>query len=290
MAKAEINGLSLHYQQLGEGPPVVMIHGLFSSLAFWYFNVMPEMAARWRVTAYDLRGHGYSTVARSGYTSSSMAEDLSGLLDCLGIAGAHLVGHSFGGAVALQYAALHPERVYSLTLADAWVPCLQPELTGVDPSHWQEVTARLAREGTVVPEDLPRVAYGSFEEKARLPEWTAQGVGQSWIEGALLNQWSGDARVSRRWLELMRTTSAAEEMCSAAGLTVERIRLIETPALAIFGQYSGCLRTLDGLEENLRSCTKVLVPGVGHLHPLLRPDLFVRHLEAFLLAPARSGR
>src|SRR5687768_18123779 len=101
---------------MGEGGDTVMIHGLFASLAFWYLSVMPGLAGRRRVTAYDLRGHGYSDVAESGYTSAEMADDLDALLDQLGIQRAHLIAHSFGGAVALQYALLHPECVLSLTL------------------------------------------------------------------------------------------------------------------------------------------------------------------------------
>ena len=125
MPKAAINGFDVHYQQMGQGADVVLLHGLFASLAFWYFSVMPGLAKSFRVTAYDLRGHGYTDIPNAGYTSSDMANDLHALLDHLQIERAHLVGHSFGGAVALQYTLIHPERVHSLTLADAWVPGLQ---------------------------------------------------------------------------------------------------------------------------------------------------------------------
>lgn len=128
MPRATVNDVSIHYQQAGHGPDLVMIHGLFGNLAFWYLSVLPALVRDFRVTLYDLRGHGYSDMPRSGYTSSHMAADLKELLDHLGVKQAHLVGHSFGGAVALHFAVLHPIHVLSLTLADARVPSLQPAL------------------------------------------------------------------------------------------------------------------------------------------------------------------
>ena len=57
MPKTRVKDVEFHYQQMGNGEDVVMIHGLFASLAFWYLSVMPALASRHRVTAYDLRGH-----------------------------------------------------------------------------------------------------------------------------------------------------------------------------------------------------------------------------------------
>ena len=81
MPKAKINGLTVHYQQMGLGPDLVMIHGLFANLAFWYLSVLPALARNFRVTVYDLRGHGYSDMPQRGYTSFDMAADLHALLD-----------------------------------------------------------------------------------------------------------------------------------------------------------------------------------------------------------------
>src|SRR5262249_4162706 len=126
MPKANVNGLNMHYQQSGQGRDLVMVHGLFSDLAFWYVSVLPALARGFRGTVYDLRGHGFTDMPPQGYTVSAMAADLHGLLDQLGIERAHFVGHSFGGAVSLCYATLYPERVWSVTLVDASVPGLQP--------------------------------------------------------------------------------------------------------------------------------------------------------------------
>src|SRR6187431_113384 len=119
MPEVTVNGATLSYAQLM--PPdgqfdgdVVMVHGLATNMAFWYFPYAVNLAERYRVTLFDLRGHARSTMTNSGYTPTALGSDLEGLLEHLRIDWAHLVAHSFGGVVALSYAAKRPERVASL--------------------------------------------------------------------------------------------------------------------------------------------------------------------------------
>src|SRR5262245_15609485 len=104
MPKALTNGIQIHYQRKGHGPDVVLLHGITANLAMWFTKVFPELAKDYRVTAYDLRGHGRSDMPPSGYDSFTMAQDLLGLLNALGIENARFVGHSFGGAIAMHLA------------------------------------------------------------------------------------------------------------------------------------------------------------------------------------------
>ena len=79
MPKIHANGLNFHYQQAGEGPDVVLIHGVTGDLSIWFLcKAMGVLGRSFRVTAYDLRGHGYSDVAPSGYTSADQAGDTDG--------------------------------------------------------------------------------------------------------------------------------------------------------------------------------------------------------------------
>lgn len=282
MSRIQVNGVEIHCQQMGEGgSDAVMIHGLFASLAFWYLSVMPGLAGRCRVTAYDLRGHGYSDVTESGYTSADMAGDLSGLLEQLGIKRAHLVAHSFGGSVALQYALLHPDRVLSLTLADVWLPSLQPHPLEWNSASWREAAMNVA-DLDDRPDAVPKVANGAYEEWLRLQSQTALSGFDAWVESSLFIQWNSDSRVAKRWFQLVRTTSAVEEMRAVAGLTADRLQTLDCPTLAIFGEHSGCLQTLHGLQKHLPSCQTVMVPGAGHLHPLVRPGVFLHHVTEFI--------
>ena len=112
------NGVKLNYIRTGEGVDVVLAHGLASSLAFWYPRTVMLLRPFYRVTTYDLRGHGYSSTPATGYTHMAMADDLARLVDSLGLKKFHLVGHSFGGLVAISYAQRYPHRLRSMVLAD----------------------------------------------------------------------------------------------------------------------------------------------------------------------------
>src|SRR5579872_3908541 len=106
MAKAILkSGLRLHYQTVGSGPDLVMVHGLTGNLAVWHLNIVPQLADHFRVLTYDLRGHGYSDVPPTGYSPDDMACDLLGLLDALEIERPTIAGHSYGADIALYFAA-----------------------------------------------------------------------------------------------------------------------------------------------------------------------------------------
>src|SRR3954470_4423912 len=107
-----LNGLQFHYQQAGTGPDVVLIHGVTGDLSIWYLcQAIQTLGRSRRVTAYDRRGHGYSDAPPTGYTSADHAADLFALMDALAIDRATLVGHSFGGVIALHTTVLAPGRV-----------------------------------------------------------------------------------------------------------------------------------------------------------------------------------
>ena len=112
MPEIEVNGTRLFYQQSGAGPDVVLVHAVTSNQAVWVFSgLVDAVAADFRVTTYDLRGHGASDRPPTGYTSAVMAEDFRQLHAALGLGPAFLVGHSFGGVTALHAAVLTPEAV-----------------------------------------------------------------------------------------------------------------------------------------------------------------------------------
>ncbi|CAN0621349.1 Dihydrolipoyllysine-residue acetyltransferase component of acetoin cleaving system [Burkholderia multivorans] len=115
--KAQIGGRTVRYLALGAGErtPAVLIHGFGGDLNNWLFN-HAELAAHRPVWALDLPGHGESGKAVDTGSLDELADAVLALLDARGIARAHLIGHSMGGAVAMAAAERAPERVASLTL------------------------------------------------------------------------------------------------------------------------------------------------------------------------------
>ncbi len=113
----EVEGRRLRYLKVGDGggDPVVFLHGYGGDLNNWLFN-QPAVAERHTTYALDLPGHGGSSKEVGEGTVQAMAKTVLGFLDAKGVGRAHLVGHSMGGAVALELALSHPDRVASATL------------------------------------------------------------------------------------------------------------------------------------------------------------------------------
>jgi 3-oxoadipate enol-lactonase len=109
---AETNGVHLRYELSGRGTDtVVLMHEMSTSLESWDY-IAPELARTHRVLRYDLRGFGLSERAQGALTMNDEMEDLRGLLDTLGIhEKVTLVGGAVGGAIALNFAAVHPDLV-----------------------------------------------------------------------------------------------------------------------------------------------------------------------------------
>jgi 3-oxoadipate enol-lactonase len=113
---ATINGLDIHHEIQGEGPPVVFIHGLGATSNVWYAQ-RTTLSKYYQVIVYDRSGCGRSQRAREGYSVDAWADELAGLLDHLAIPSAVVVGHSLGSMVAQRFAGKYANRTRALVLA-----------------------------------------------------------------------------------------------------------------------------------------------------------------------------
>lgn len=117
MPYIQIPGLRIHYQTAGNGPnTLLLVHGNFASWRWWQ-PLLERLPADLHALAPDLRGCGDSEKPGSGYTIEQLAKDLAAFADALELSRFHLLGHSLGGAVALQLAIDGDERLQSLMLA-----------------------------------------------------------------------------------------------------------------------------------------------------------------------------
>lgn len=111
-----VNGTGLHYVTAGQGPALLLIHGL-GSHTFAFRHIIPDLARHFRVVALDLKGFGFSERPSSGdYTLSGQVELVRAFMERLGIDRATVLGHSMGGAVTMRLALTHPARVERLVL------------------------------------------------------------------------------------------------------------------------------------------------------------------------------
>jgi pimeloyl-ACP methyl ester carboxylesterase len=113
----EVPGARLHVVERGQGPAVLMVHGLAGQLCHFTYAIADQLASHYRVVAVDRPGSGYSVRApRASAALGAQADVLAALIDELGLGRPLVVGHSLGGAVALALAQRHPERVAGLLL------------------------------------------------------------------------------------------------------------------------------------------------------------------------------
>lgn len=270
MPFVEANGSKFYYQQKGKGDDVVLIHAFTSNTAVWLFtNTISRLAKDYRVTAYDLRGHGSSEVTPSGYRSDEMAEDYLAISDALDIGSAVLVGHSYGGVIGFQLANRVPEKVRGVIFSDTYFPGLnhlEPDMGQSEP--WADLRVQMQNVEIEIGEtvDFQRLFKAvkslGLKKKAILAK-NMGAVSASWIST----------------LGSLAETSAGADAFEVAGLDADKIAAIECPIVALYDEFSPFHKTREFLESNLKQLESEIVPGAKHLAPLQSTDDFLRLVE-----------
>ena len=296
MPVASIRGVRVNHLQLapdaGGREDLVLVHGLATNLAFWYAPYAIELSKRFRVTLYDLRGHGRSEAPASGYRPEDLARDLLGLLDHLQIRRAHVLAHSFGGVVALKAACADPRRVASLVLADTHIAAARA--SGAE-STWrgsERIQHLLDDAGIRLDVRDPYFGYKLLTEVARLQQVSAD-VPASLRE--LVAPWlaARGNRTAAQWLSLMDRTSAERELTADDGLDAASLRRLRMPILALYGDRSQARFTGDELLKIWPHAIFRRVRDAGHFFPTTRADEVLRVCRRFWdgdLAEASSPR
>jgi len=248
-----------------------MIHGLASSMGFWYMGVAPLLSTRHQIILYDQRGHGGSSMPVEGYTPKALASDLSDLLDQLDIESAHLVGHSFGGQVALHFAHQHPDRLKSLVLADVHLSEMKKRQRLGEWRPWAKIKPRLAELGMSLNEEDSDFGYRLLEVMARIhvehPRRAKQLIGVLSPFGG-----SGGYRMARRWLSLLENEVAYQEIYSHDGISKQLLAEIEVPTLALYGELSQAMVSGRVPARNIADLEFETVAGGGHFFPANKPN------------------
>lgn len=279
MADTTVNGVKINYRQVGAGPDLVLVHGLAANQAFWNLQMVAELAREYRVTTFDLRGHGYSGTLPDGYQPANIATDLYGLLDHLDIQKAHLVGHSFGGLVIIHAALVAPNRYLSLTIADTRIRSLQPKQGVTQTPGWPAMQAKLAEHGIVLDEAELDHSLVLFEAFAALG-WDAHARGPT--DAAAPPLPGSSSRSARRWLQLLANSTLRSDFQQAGDVTPAQLSQLHRPVLAVYGDQSPARRTGEHLAAHVPYCQTVLVPEARHFHPSTHPQFFRATLLKFL--------
>ncbi|MFC4786325.1 alpha/beta fold hydrolase [Nocardioides sp. MAHUQ-72] len=238
----------------GDAPAVVLVHALGLTWRMWE-PVIHDLARGRRVLAYDIRGHGAATDAPPPANMDTLAGDLHELMRQVGLSNAHVVGLSYGGAIAQAFAVNHPDAVESLTLA--------------------------------ATTDRP---FDSFEARATAVEreGTAAQVGPSltrWFSPAALAENAAGVRYARECVLRGDPTQVAAAWRAFLKLdTCDRLTRFRKPTLVLAGERDASTtpEVMLPIAENLPDATYVELPGAPHMPTLETPTLVVEALDHFL--------
>lgn len=257
-ALATSGDVRIVYELRGDGPPVLLVHGL--GYARWGWEpVVDGLAERLRVCLFDNRGIGESDSPEGPYSARTMAEDAVAVLDAAGLERAHVVGTSLGGMVAQELALGWPERVDRLVLV-----CTTAGLQGVP---MPEQTVRLfASAGTLpVEEALRRFVENSLAPGAE-PELVERIYERRLANPFGLAGWQAQA---------------------AAGMSFDsfdRLGAIAAPTLVMHGTEDAVIdiRNSELLAQRIPDARLEIFEGGGHLFMWEQPERFVEAVTEFL--------
>jgi pimeloyl-ACP methyl ester carboxylesterase len=159
------NGVELECYRTGEGPPVLMAHGLFDNGRRWV-PLAADLREEYEVVTFDARGHGRSEAPETGYSLEDRVADLRGVAEKLSLTHPIVLGHSMGAATAAWTAVTHPDTVRGLVLVDP--PGLHDEPEMTPNARAAVVRERLRRASEKTVDELIEAQYGDVEpEHAR---------------------------------------------------------------------------------------------------------------------------
>jgi len=255
----------LAYGRTGRGTPVVLIHGVGMQGSVWAPQA-DALAARYQVIALDMPGHGGSSLPPAETRLSDYSDAVAALLDALAIERAHVVGHSMGALVALQFALEHPARVLGVVAMNA-VFCRSPE-------QREAIAARV----------------GALNDSN--PDWSSTIA--RWFGEPVLPVWEGAAQTTRTLLDAIDPLGYARTYrLFAASDAIHRDRLprLAAPALFLTGEGDGNSTTAmsQAMAELAPRGRADIVPGAKHMMSLTHPDEINRRLLDFLAEVEAGG-
>jgi pimeloyl-ACP methyl ester carboxylesterase len=259
------NGMRIRYVEQGSGPPVVLLHGFSGNLDTSWIEtgVLPNLAADYRVIAFDSRGNGKSDKPHDPKSYGlQMGQDVVRLLDHLHIARAHIVGHSLGAIITATLLTTNPDRFLTATLSGAagrqrWTPenAAAAEAEAVEFEQGVPFRSAILRSA---PTDRPKPT----EEQIQAESQQRLGRNDRFAMAAIVR-------------------SRGEQIVSAAEMATVRV-----PTLGIIGSADANLAAMQQFASVLPTLKVVVIEGATHSGALgvtRRPE-FVENFRAFTAA------
>ncbi|MGI8551525.1 MAG: alpha/beta fold hydrolase [Dehalococcoidia bacterium] len=263
MPYATNQGIRIHYEVEGSGPPLVLQHGLTSRLESWYDRgYVAALRSDYRLILIDARGHGQSDKPHDAtlHGVMLMATDVIAVLDDLSIANAHYFGYSMGGIIGWALAKQRPDRIASFILGGSHPYVGRSEPYGLS-REWFEERITVLQQGMAA-----YVASMEAQVGPMPPE-----------QKALLLQNDADA--------LIATCSAA--LRDSPNLD-DILRTMTMPCLVFSGDADFVYAGVKECVRHMPNVTFVSLPGLNHGQAIQRSDLVLPHVTTFLAEASQA--
>ncbi|MCH2225405.1 MAG: alpha/beta fold hydrolase [Crocinitomicaceae bacterium] len=250
--------MKLHYRELGEGKPLMILHGLFGFSDNWQSHAK-KLAEYYRVILVDLRNHGHSDWS-DDFSYEIMASDVYELCQDLDLEDLILVGHSMGGKAAMQFAQKHEELLDKLVIVDMGIKSY--------PMHHQHILAGIHAV------DLPSIKARRQAEEQMSSHIESEGIKQFLLKNLY---WKEKGKLAWR----MNTRVLEEKMPEILGALPEGEVL--TPTLFIRGALSNYIEDIDipTIEEQFPDSEFETIENAGHWVHAESPGDFLDALLSF---------
>ncbi|MFT5657654.1 MAG: pimeloyl-ACP methyl ester carboxylesterase [Gammaproteobacteria bacterium] len=255
------------FAQAGEGPTIVLVHGLGLNLDMWQWQ-LPAFKNGYRVVTYDLLGHGYSAKPSGPYYMSQMVDQLRQLIDDLGVERCALIGFSLGGLIVQAFTLAHPDRVWALAILNA-AHGRTPEQRASIMERVEQ--CRLSGPGATVSDALSRWFSTRFaEQNANVLEKVRQ-----WV---LAN----DPAIYPELYKLLASADIGLEYSIAA---------IKCPTLVLTGEEDtgNSPEMAQRIASNIPGAQLKVLEGLRHMALVEDPDQ-VNHLLTSFLGEALNSK
>jgi esterase len=252
MPVIKINNRDVHVQEMNKeaAETVLLVHGMFSNLSVYFFNIAPILAGQFHVVMYDLKSHGMSGRAPDGYDLNSMTDDLNALMETLSLDVVHLAGYSFGGLIALKMALRFPEKIKKLAIIEA-----------PDPND---------EKARGIIDDYSREFLEHYIEN--FTDTTKVKMGKRQLE-----------RNHQMYEYLFYQTSIKNDMVAEKNFFNDpEITSISKDTLLLYGSASNCIESGKQLNGMIKNSTLIPVNG-DHNIPIQEPVLIGNMITSFFM-------
>jgi len=272
-----INGTELYTMTMGQGDPVLVIHGGPGLNHRYFLPYLDPLARTHQLIFYDQRACGKSSVQvdTNAITLNNFIEDIEGLRKAYGITRLNLLAHSWGGLLALKYAIRYPGNIKTMILVDA---------IGASSAPNSEANRILADRFTPEDNDHRAAIIRSKEFEQRDPEAI-----EALMKIAFKHQFYNTAFLDSLRLGLDENYGETSRLLQYLGSEVitfdfqSDLKNITTPTLLIYGRYDPLTELVgDGLARNMNNAEYVVINQCGHFPFIEQQDKFMQIVTKFL--------